>query len=504
MGEWTRSDRARQPKEAVRRRPPRFAWFAGVDLHILARTPSEWSFYDALGKTVVLLACASGFAMAVAVRYVVQVPVIDVVPIGIAWTLIVAAGIERLVLQLPSTRKRWLPVVLIPRIALSLLLAVQIGEPLMLRINQDQIADVLSRTQVAAIRAASDSADSQYQPKIVADTRQILAIEAKEQALQGQFEHYRFLSACEANTPSCSTTGRTGCSTYCRHYRRLETQTQARLEAAKPQDARTIRALRADIARNKNAGKADVSDRKKTIAQNKGLLAREHALASLEKTHPEVAAEIWFLRFFFIALDLLPLGAKVLRILTIESPYEAVMAAARRSDKAGATEMAETARVEERRIADQARADIEVNAARINFEKDRRIDEAEGVGGTTPRPERPAIEGQTIPAWSLNEFVERIEPHERRRVPVPPGLRRGGLVGLALVGGLAGASFLWTVVLGQAMNAIWLPMLALALVGGLAAYTRGFRSAPRWALLATLGSLFLGLLLPIAVLGLNL
>jgi hypothetical protein len=58
--------------------------------------------------------------------------------------------------------------------------------------------------------------------------------------------------------------------------------------------------------------------------------------------------------------------------------------------------------------------------------------------------------------------------------------------------------------LHNTLNAMWLPMLAFALVGGLAAYTRGFRSAPRWALCATLGSLFLGLLLPVAVIALNL
>jgi Domain of unknown function (DUF4407) len=484
--------------------PPRFAWFAGVDLQLLALTPSEWSFYDALGKTVFLLACASGFAMAVAVGYLLQMPASHVAYIGVAWTVVVAFGIERLVLQLPSTRKRWLPVALVPRLALSLLLAVQLGEPLMMRINQDEIRNVLTQTHMAAIHAASANATKEYQPKIDADDAQIAKVQATERALQNKVERYRFLSACEANTPTCSTTGRTGCSTYCQHYARLADEAQGQLEALKPQDARAIAALRADIATKKNAIRAEIALRKKAIHQNTGLLAREHALASLERTHPEVAAEVWFLRLFFLALDLLPLGAKVLRLLTTDSPYEAVVEAARRKDGLGAKRTNQAVRVEERRILDQARADIEVNTISINLDKARRIDDAEATWVATLGPALPVADRQTIPAWDLGDFVDRMEPHERQHVPVPPGLRRGGFIGLALVGGLAGASFLWTVLLHHTLNAVWLPMVAVALVGGLAAYTRGFRSAPRWALRATFASLFIGLLLPLAVLGFNL
>src|SRR5205085_4130145 len=141
------------------------------------------------------------------------------------------------------------------------------------------------------------------------------------------------------------TTGRTGCFTYCQHYARLEDEARARLEALKPQDTKAIAALRADIATKKNAIKAEIALRKKAIHQNTGLLAREHALTSLEKTHPEVAAEVWFLRLFFVALDLLPLGAKVLRLLTTDSPYEAVVEAARRKDGLGATGTNQAVRV---------------------------------------------------------------------------------------------------------------------------------------------------------------
>jgi hypothetical protein len=390
MDELVRRDSPAPPNATRTARPPLFAWFAGVDMRLLAQTPSEWSFYDALGKTVFLLACGSGLAMAVAAGYMLDVSASHVAWLGIVWTAIVSGGIERLVLQLPSTKKRWLPVVLIPRLALSLLLAVQLGEPLMLKINEGEISNFLSTAKVTATHAAIAKAENEFKPIIKADNDAIAAIQAKEKALQDKIEHYRFLSACEKDTPSCSHTGMVGCATYCQHYAHLAAQAEAQLDARKPHDTKTIKNLRADIAAKTNAMNGEIGSRQNAIDSDTGLLAREHALASLEKASPEVAAEVWFLRLLFITLDLLPLAAKVLRPLTTELPYEALADAARRNETLGATRMNEAARVEERRILDQARADIEVNKIRINLDMARRIDEAEGVWNSAPGGQRPA------------------------------------------------------------------------------------------------------------------
>lgn len=494
-----------QTDQTSGRRPPRVAWFAGADLRLLALAQSAWTFYSALGTYVLLLACASGMAMAVALGYMLQVSAWYMLPLGLGWAAIVATALERLVLQLPSRRSWWLVLALAWRFALTLLLAIQIGEPLMLRINQGAIQNELSIQRVNSLKAARDTATANYQPRINADTDQIAQIRSHENELRGEVEHFRFLSACEDNTPGCSTTHKLGCSTYCQHYSRLATQKEAELQRLIPLDKKQISQLNAEISKYRGYIAAAVGARTTGIDGNNDLLAREHALATLEKQQPEVAAEVWFLRAFWLVLDLLPLVSRLLRILSMDCPYEAILAAARKRDAIEGLRISEAARVEQHRITEQARADIDVNTVKINVEKVRRIDEAEGIVSADirqPSTTKPA--DQEIPAWSLKAFVDNMSSHENTKVAVPAGLRRGGLVGLALVTALTTATLLWTLGMHHALNAIWLPVVGLVLVGLLAGYTRLFTKAPRWALPATLGALFTGLLLPVALITLNL
>src|SRR5438105_886286 len=75
------------------------AFFAGIDPKILARARSEKVFYDALGVIVLLLACASGFTMCIAVSYMLHVHASHIWWLGVAWAAIVL-GFERLILQM--------------------------------------------------------------------------------------------------------------------------------------------------------------------------------------------------------------------------------------------------------------------------------------------------------------------------------------------------------------------------------------------------------------------
>jgi hypothetical protein len=96
-----------------------------------------------------------------------------------------------------------------------------------------------------------------------------------------------------------------------------------------------------------------------------------------------------------------------------------------------------------------------------------------------------------------------MQPHETRAVPVPAALRRGGLVGLALVTALAVATSLWGSLTHHAVAGEWLIVAALGLVLTLVLYTRGFRNAPGWALRAMFATLLTGLALPIFIVGIN-
>jgi hypothetical protein len=55
----------------------------------------------------------------------------------------------------------------------------------------------------------------------------------------------------------------------------------------------------------------------------------------------------------------------------------------------------------------------------------------------------------------------------------------------------------------QEIRGLWLPPIALILLGSLAVYTRGFHKAPGWALHAIFGSILMALALPVLIVAIN-
>lgn len=469
------------------------AWFAGADLAVLERAEADKSFYNALGATVLLLSCASGIAWCLVWGYVLHVSPGQIWWTGALWTLILACGIERLVLQVTGARKRWMPVVILPRLCLAILLAVQLGEPLMLRINEDQIdAEITLRQAEAKERVRADTKKS-YDDRIFTAKDEIATLRKREIKVRNDVTRYRFLAS------------RKPCNRLCRHYARRADNRAQDLQTIRMRHSGRVRGLKERISKLRADKQAEIDARFAAIDRDTGLPARHEALAALVSKHPSLSAEIWFLRLFFIALDLVPLAAKVVRMLTGDSPYEAHMAAKRRQEMAEAYQEAEAARVKEQRVKKQARADEEVDGVVIDLDADKRIRDAEAAsghatGGTWQRSARTGpIEGQ-----SLGEYVEGMRRYEAEHVPVPEELRRGGRIGLAVAGVSAIAMTTWTALTDHALAGTWIVLSVLALITALAVYTRGFQRAPGWGLRAILASLIAGMTLPIVVLVLNL
>jgi len=275
-----------------------------------------------------------------------------------------ACAIEPLVYQTATSRRRYLPLVVAPRVALSLLLAVQIGEPLVLRINQDGINRYLTDQSALAQRRAQSRTDGFYQRKIRKAQGEVAAIRRTELSLRRKIADNDFLSSCEAGTPSCSTTGEVGCGTYCQHYRRLAGDGRAQLEAIRPPDRARIAQLQRGIGTlTKRQGASD-AEQLGAISNDRGLPARERALAALERAEPSINREAWFLRLLFVALDLTPLVVKVVRMLSVSSPYEEMAAAARADDSAAVHVRAERARVRAHEATAEAEADMAVASER--------------------------------------------------------------------------------------------------------------------------------------------
>lgn len=481
------------------------AWFAGYDLQRLRRVPSERGFAGALGSAVLLLACANGFTACIAVGYVLHTPPSHLWWLGVAWTIIVACGIERLVLQVSPGKRRLLLLVVLPRLIVSLLLAVQFGEPLVLRFNQGEVNNYLSTQRVNEEETASKSLTSFYEPQIVAAQGEVASIQSSIAKLAGHAEHDRFLSACEDSMASCSQTHRLGCGAYCEHFARVSHETSQRLAKVEPEDRARIATLKKTIKKLETDQSGQLKARLQGVGQNVGLAAHEEALAGVERVHPSIRSEVWFLRLFFFFLDVLPLSTKLVRMFAFASPYDEVASAEREEDALDAFAKKEAVSVEKDRIGEEARAQMEVNRESIWTEAEMRMSgmRASAGGGASgggfSAPRRPAAPQ----ALNLAEYTSRTVDHEQQPVPVPAALRRGGLVGLILLATTAAGSVAG-LVLHAGITGLLLAGPALAAASLLASHTRGFQTATAWELRATFAVLITGLLMPLVVVAVSL
>jgi Domain of unknown function (DUF4407) len=471
----------------------RLAWFAGVDLQILAKVPSEVAFYSALGATVVLVSCLSGLTAALAVGYALQELAAQFWWIGIAWAGVLAFGIERLILQLPMTGAWWtLALSLAWRVALSILIALLLSEPLILRINEDEVNAQLTTENRIAIRDAKEEVQGYYDKRI-ADTRAELrdARDRRIELRQKQTEaERRSLEAGEA-----------GCGAACLAFATTAHELQIRREAVErrnehrqPELHKKLDELHDDRAKAETQGE-------QAVERGNGLWARVGALQGVIRANPGMEAEVWVLRFFFLLLDLLPLVAKCFHTLRRgSSPYEERLASSLRQDSLPAKAEEAEADVIERRFEEQARADMEVDRARIMLDADWRIAEA---GGPDYASGGIAVDTAPVSAWRLRDYAEAVQSHENQPVDVRPELRRGGLIGVGLIAALAVLGTIWSAIAGQTMAGMWLVVGALCATVALALATHGFRRAPAWGLWSIHATFFVGLALPFVVTVLN-
>src|SRR5262249_25887552 len=105
-----------------------WAWLAGGDGLVLGAVPSESSFLNGLGMWVAGMAIVSGFGMTVAAGQWWSTSITSVLWVLPLWAVLYCL-IERLVLKSFGTSRAWNLVLAIPRLALSLAIALVIGLP---------------------------------------------------------------------------------------------------------------------------------------------------------------------------------------------------------------------------------------------------------------------------------------------------------------------------------------------------------------------------------------
>jgi hypothetical protein len=365
-----------------------WAWFAGGDGFVLRRVPSEASFLNALGMWVAGMALVSGFGMTVAASQWWSTSIASVLWVLPLWAVLYCL-IERLVLKSFGTSWPWNLGLTIPRLALSLAIALVIGLPMAQVIYSGSINDELSKTTTARIHEATNQITRTYDAKIAAAQKEIATAQARETSLQRKVTNSRFLADCEAGLASCSQTHKLGRGPYYKRDARRARAAVVELKRARPQIEATIAANRSKIAAWRTAESSQIANRVATIKADRDFLARQAALDRVEKASPAVTKYVQFFLAFLIALDLVALMLKLTHLFSTGGAYERSAAALRASDLVDVTRLHERATVLTRRIrlesesqqrADQVRLGGEV-LAEPEFHDDLRPSAHPALGG---------------------------------------------------------------------------------------------------------------------------
>jgi hypothetical protein len=369
--------------EPVRHRSARagWAWFAGGDASVLATVPSETSFLSGLGMWVAGMAAVSGFGMTVAASQWWSTSIVRVLWVLPLWAALYCL-IERLVLKSFGTSKAGNLVIAIPRLVLSLAIALVVGLPMAQVIYSGSINDELSKTRTARIHEATNQITRLYDAKVAAAQEEIAAAQHKEASLQRQVTNSRFLSDCEAGEASCSQTHKLGCGPYCKRDARQAAAAAAALQKARPLLAATIAADRHKIELWRTAETSQVANRVAAIKADRDFLARQAALDRVERASPAVKKYVEFFLAFLIAIDLVALILKLTHLFSTGGAYERSAAALRKTDLVEVHRLEERASVLTRRISIEARAQEEADELRIR---------GEVTAADEPRPSRHAV-----------------------------------------------------------------------------------------------------------------
>ncbi len=371
--------------EVTARRPRAragWAWFAGGDGRVLALVPSEASFLNGLGMWVVGMAVVSGFAMTVAASQWWSTSIVSVLWVVPLWAVLYCL-IERLVLKSFGTSRLGNLVLTIPRLLLSLAIALVVGLPMAQVIYSGSINDEVSKTTTARIQQATADITRTYDARIAAAQKEIDAARSNEESLQRQVTNSTFLSQCEAGETSCSQTHKLGCGPYCKRDARRAAAAAAALRSARPQIEATIAADRHKIALWREAARTQLASRTAAIKADRDFLSRQAALDRVERANPAVRKYVLFFLAFLISLDLVAILLKLIHLFSTGGAYERSASALQSTDLVEVHRLQEHATVTTRRISLEARAEERADSLRFGGEV-----EVDAERAPEPKPEQ--------------------------------------------------------------------------------------------------------------------
>lgn len=348
-------------------------WFracAGIKEDVMDWSPAERAKYTGLGIIVLNTGCLAAFAMFTALDKIISAPAFALVPLALAWGWIIFSVDRWLISSTHGVRGLSRVLIFVPRLLLAILLAFTIAEPLTLRIFQNTLDSTAQTTRTKDLdqyqsqlqicnpvsgQWVSTSACDGYHLTVanppyavqqeLANARQQQAqLESAVAAEEIQERKLTSIAQGEcAGTAGADMTGTAGDGPLCKaDWATAHAYYQQSGLAAKQAQ---LDKLATSIARlNQQAGAAQltygaqlhaailsaVNTRREDQAKQIGIIEEWNALELLSSQSAFVFFGHWLLVLVMMALDCLPVLAK---LMSEASTYDELIAEERASDE---------------------------------------------------------------------------------------------------------------------------------------------------------------------------
>jgi hypothetical protein len=348
-------------------------WFracAGIKEDVMDWSPAERAKYTGLGIIVLNTGCLAAFAMFTALQKIVEAPAVALVPVALIWGWIIFSVDRWLITSTHGVRGLSRVLIFLPRLLLAILLAFTIAEPLTLRIFQNTLDSTVQTTRTKEL----DQYQSQLQTcnpisgqwdgsaacagyhltvanppyaiqQKLADARQQQA--QLESAVGPEETHYRQLISIAqgecAGTAGADMSGAAGNGPLCRaDWAAVRAYAQQYDLTAKQVQLKNLATSITGMIQQASAAQRTytselhtainnaVKTRKNDQAKQIGIIEEWNALELLSSQSAFVFFGHWLLVLVMIALDCLPVLAK---LMSEASTYDGLIAEERSSDE---------------------------------------------------------------------------------------------------------------------------------------------------------------------------
>jgi hypothetical protein len=325
----------------------------GIQENILDWVPEERARYTGLGIIVLNTGCLGALAMFTALSKIVAAPVVTFIPVALFWGWIILSIDRWLIASTHGVLQRGrLPLIFLPRLALAIILALSIAEPLTLRIFQPALDREVRNSQATELvtyesrlqscnpatgtpvsssrcngyRLSINAPSARATTELTQAQNQRTTLEGEITTIESRLSQLNTVAQDEcAGTKGRGLTGVPGDGPQCKLDLAAiqDYQTSSGL-AAKQAQVRSLNqqisglivnassAQAASASQVNKAISAAVNAKKRAMQGEIGLLDEWNALEVLSGQSTFVNLAHWFLVLLLIALDCLPITAKMM------------------------------------------------------------------------------------------------------------------------------------------------------------------------------------------------